>query len=52
LPALDGFSVVAAGYAALGLCDQQRQVRLDAPGEAMVKGSMEVLNGWIWLIGQ
>jgi hypothetical protein len=43
LPALDGFSVVAAGDAALGLCDQQGQVRLDAFWQTMIQGCMKVI---------
>jgi hypothetical protein len=49
---LDGFAVVAMGGATLGFFDQQWQVRLDAPGGVLVKGCMEVLHGWIGLIGQ
>ncbi|QVL52585.1 MAG: hypothetical protein KFB97_14525 [Cyanobium sp. M30B3] len=52
LPALNRFAVVTKGGASLGFFDQQRQMGLDAPGEVMVEGGMEVLNGWFGLIGQ
>jgi hypothetical protein len=41
LPALNRFPVVTKGGASLGFFDQQGQMWLDAPGEAMVKGGME-----------
>jgi hypothetical protein len=52
LPALDRFAVVALGCAAFGLGDQQRQMGLDATGEAVIQGGLQVFHGWIGLIRQ
>jgi len=44
--------VVAQGGAALGFGDQQRQMVLDAIGEAVIEGGLQMIHGWIGLICQ
>jgi hypothetical protein len=52
LPALDRFAVITQAGAALGFGDQQRQVGLNAAGEAVIQGGVQLIHGRIGLIRQ
>ena len=44
--------MITAGCAALGFGDQQWQMGLEATGESVVEGGVQVIQGWIRLIGR